>query len=306
MSDSLENIADTQNNVTQPESFVVKESEETSTPHVGDGEAEFYVEAEGDQSKEPNSASPSESELHARWLKEREKRKKKEEQRKAEAERADRLEARLAELEKGVTSVTRGPRPDPFDFESKEAFYEADAEWHRKGTVTNEPSKPETVSNKSAFSDEDEFYLYQKEQDVSSVIPDYEAQKQRLIEQFAQYGGGEDNITHLASIARQSGHNIAKAIIGLNNNPSMIRRLNEAYAKGSPFALADILDEAQKKVTIHERKPLDTKPEPTISNGGRVDNLQAAVEKAKEAWMKDSSIANYKAYKAAQKAAKTK
>ena len=125
-----------------------------------------------------------------------------------------------------------------------------------------------------------------------------------MIEQFKQYGGNEQNIAHLTSIGRQRGVDVAKAFVGLNKNPSLVRKLSEAYATQNPFALADVLAEAEKKVRLQARKPLDTQPEPTIPNGGRIDNLQAAVEKAKDAWIKDGSIANYNAYKAAQKAAK--
>lgn len=304
MSDSLENMAEMQNEVTQPVDAVVADTEETSSPQTGDEEMELYIEAEGDQSETPNEGA-TDAELHARWLKERDKRKKKEELRKAEEERANRLEAELAELRSQVGNITKGAPPtlESCDWD-EQLFAQKMQEYYAPKSESPKPVEQTSQTAQQHSNDEDDFYLYQKEQELSKSIPTYEQEKAGLIEQFKQYGGNEQNIAHLTSIGRQRGVDVAKAFVGLNKNPSLVRKLSEAYATQNPFALADVLSEAEKKVRLQARKPLDTQPEPTIPNGGRIDNLQAAVEKAKDAWIKDGSIANYNAYKAAQKAAK--
>ena len=304
MSDHLDNMAEVQSEVTQPASDVVSNAELDGSPQTVTEEMELFIEAEGDQNQEPNHASQSDAELHARWLKERDKRKKKEELRKAEEERANRLEAELAELRKTVVDVTRGSRPDPYDYSTTEEFYAALDEWNRKGTVQPGQTQEQQQEQKSSpVNDEDEFYLYQKEQEIAKSVPTYEQEKQGLIEQFKQFGGGEHNIPHLSSIARQKGIDIAKVIVGLNKNPSLVRRINDAYLHQNPYALADVLVEAQNKVRLQAKKPLGTQPEPTIQNGGRIDNKAAAIAKAREEWVnapEGQKLAKWNAYKAAK------
>jgi hypothetical protein len=303
MSDSLDNMAEVQSEVTQPDNGVAPESEVNAQPQGNTEEMELFIEAEGDQNQEPNGASQSDAELHARWLKERDKRKKKEELRKAEEERANRLEAELAELRKTVVDVTRGSRPDPYDYSSTEEFYAALDEWNNKGTIQPSQQQQQEEQKKNPVNDEDDYYLYQKEQEIIKAIPNYEQEKQGLIEQFKQYGGGEHNIAHLSSVARQKGVDIAKAFVGLNKNPSLVRRINDAYMSQNPYALADVLVEAQNKVRLQAKKPLGTQPEPTIQNGGRIDNKAAAIAKAREEWVNASEgqkLAKWNAYKAAK------
>lgn len=304
MSDSLENMAEMQSEIDQPNNGVAPELEVNTPPQGDTEEMELVIEAEGDQSETPNE-SATDAELHARWLKERDKRKKKEELRKAEEERANRLEAELAELRSQVGSITKGAPPtlESCDWD-EQLFAQKMQEYYEPKSESQKPVEQQKSTAQQHSNDEDEFYLYQKEQELSKLIPAYDQEKAGLIEKFKQYGGNEQNIAHLTSIGRQRGVDVAKAFVGLNKNPSLVRELSEAYATQNPFALADVLAKAEKKVHLQARKPLDTQPEPTIPNGGRIDNLQAAVEKAKDAWIKDGSIANYNAYKAAQKAAK--
>ena len=76
MSDSLENIVDTQNEVTKPVDAVVANTEETSSPQTGDEDTELYVEAEGDQQTEPKT-NMSQEQAYAAFRKEKEKRQRK-------------------------------------------------------------------------------------------------------------------------------------------------------------------------------------------------------------------------------------
>ncbi len=297
MSDSLENMAEMQNEVTQPNEGVAPELEDNTPPQGDTEEMELVIEAEGDQTEEPKDGLDEEAKLRAAIIK-------KDRQRKEERDKRIALEKELAEVSSRVNAIEKGPRPSPYDFDSEEDFYSALDEWNGKGTKAqkqdDQPSQNQTFQN----SVDEQVYLELSEEKLTKLVPDYAQQKSGLVEQFKQYGGGEQNISHLTSIAKERGIDVAKAFVGLNKNPSLVREINDAYAKQSYAALAEVLAKAEKKVRLQARKPIDTQPEPTIPNGGRIDNLQAAVEKAKDAWIKDGSIANYNAYKAAQKAAK--
>ena len=54
MSDSLENMAEMQSEIDQPNDGVAPELEENTPPQGGTEEMELVIEAEGDQSEEPN------------------------------------------------------------------------------------------------------------------------------------------------------------------------------------------------------------------------------------------------------------
>ena len=304
MSDSLENMAEMQSEIDQPNDGVAPELEVNTPPQGGTEEMELVIEAEGDQPDTPNEGA-TDAELHARWLKERDKRKKKEELRKAEEERANRLEAELAELRSQVGSITKGAPPtlESCDYD-EQLFAQKMQEYYAPKSESQKPVEQQKPSAQQHSNDEDDFYLYQKEQELSKSIPTYEQEKAGLIEQFKQYGGNEQNIAHLTSIGRQRGVDVAKAFVGLNKNPSLVRKLSEAYATQNPFALADVLSEAEKKVRLQARKPLDTQPEPTIPNGGAVDNHSAAIRKATEKYAETGSIEDFRALQAARKAAK--
>ena len=107
-----------------------------------------------------------------------------------------------------------------------------------------------------------------------------------------------------SSNIRQRGVDVAKAFVGLNKNPSLGRELSEAYETQNPFALADVLAKAEKKVHLQAKKPLDTQPEPTIPNGGAIDNHSSAIRKATEKYAETGSIEDFRALQAARKAAK--
>lgn len=260
MSDSLENMAEMQNEVAQPVDVVVADAEETSSPQTGDEEMELYIEAEGDQAEEPKDGLDEEAKLRAAIIK-------KDRQRKEERDKRIALEKELAEVSARVNAIEKGPRPSPYDFDSEEDFYSALDEWNGKGAKAqkqdDQPSQNQTFQN----SVDEQVYLELSEEKLTKLVPDYAKQKSGLVEQFKQYGGNEQNIAHLTSIGRQRGVDVAKAFVGLNKNPSLVRELSEAYATQNPFALADVLAKAEQKVRLQARKPIDTQPEPDVGSG---------------------------------------
>lgn len=307
MSDSLENMAEMQNEIDQPNEGVAPELEVNTPPQGGTEEMELVIDAEGDQTEDKPKNNMTEAQLYAAWQKDKKAKRQRTEELQKEKEERERIQRELDELKGTVGSITKGAPPTLESCDYDEQLYAQKMQEYF--SPKSESPKPEEQTKKAALqysNDEDDFYLYQKEQELSKSIPTYEQEKLALVEKFKQLGGGEQNIAHLSSIARQRGIDVAKAFVGLNKNPSLVQELNSAYGTQNPFALADVLVKAEQKVRLQAKKPLDTQPEPTIPNGGRIDNLQAAVEKAKDAWINDGSIANYNAYKAAQKAARAK
>lgn len=310
MSDSLENMADTQNEVDQPVDAVVAETEEVSSPQTDDVEMELYVETEVDQQTATNdSSSQSEAELHARWLKEKEKRKRKNETIQQQNDRIAKLERENDELKNAVGKITKGAPPTLESCDYDEAVYQ---QRMREYYAPKEAKQPEVKQEQQQQQsnpelDQAEFYLYQSEQELSKQLPDYEQNKSELVEKMkSQYGAPDNIMTHFAMIAKQAGVDMAKANVALNKNPSLLNELSNACSTNNQFAIADVLKKAALKVQTRQRKPIDTQPEPSINSSGPIDNMANAVEKAKAAWIADGTVANYNAYKALKKAANSK
>ena len=307
MSDSLENMADTQNEVTKPVDAVVAEAEEISSPQTDDVETELYVETEGDH--EQPKTNMSQEQAYAAFRKEKEKRQRKNEELQAAQEREQALLDRLAKLEGTVGGITKGAPPtlescdydeDVFNQRVRDYYSQTEA---KQPEVKPEQNKPQ--SNPEL--DQAEFYMYQSEQELSKQLPDYEQNKSELVEKMkSQYGATDSTMLQFAMIAKQAGADIAKANVALNKNPGLLAELSQACATGNQFAIADVLKKAAAKVQTRQRKPIDTQPEPSINSSGPIDNMANAIEKAKAAWIADGTVANYNAYKALKKAANSK
>ena len=306
MSDSLENMADTKNEVDQPVDAVVAEAEATSSPQTGTEETELYVETEVDQQTATNdSNSQSEAELHARWLKEKEKRKRKNETIQQQDERIARLERENDELKSTVGKITKGAPPtlESCDYD-EDVFNQRMRDYYSQPEAKQPEVKQEQQQQSNPELDQAEFYLYQSEQELSKQLPDYEQNKSELVEKIKQFGGNDQTMIYLANIAKQAGVDIAKANVAMNKNPSLLMELNTAAQSNNQFAIADVLKKAASKVQTRQRKPIDTQPEPSINSSGPIDNATKAVQKAKEQWMKSGSAADYQAYQAAKKLTK--
>lgn len=306
MSDSLENMADTQNEVTQPVDDVVSEAEATSSPQTGDEETELYVETEVDQQTATNdSNSQSEAEIHARWLKEREKRKRKNEELQREKDERERLERELNELKSTVGKITKGAPPTLESCDYDEDAYRQKMQDYYSPSESKQPEvKQEQQQQQSNPElDQAEFYLYQSEQELSKQLPDYEQNKSELVEKIKQFGGNDQTMIYLANIAKQAGVDIAKANVAMNKNPSLLMELNTAAQTNNQFAIADVLKKAASKVQTRQRKPIDTQPEPSINSSGPIDNKAAAIEKAQDKYAETGNIQDFRALQAAKKAA---
>lgn len=306
MSDSLENMADTQNEVTQPVDDVVSEAEATSSPQAGNEETELYVETEGDH--EQPKTNMSQEQAYAAFRKEKEKRQRKNEELQQEQIERKRLEDELKELKSTVGKITKGAPPTLESCDYDEAVYQQKVKEYYSPSEAKKPEvKQEQQQQQSNPElDQAEFYLYQSEQELSKQLPDYDQNKSELVEKIKQFGGNDQTMIYLANIAKQAGVDIAKANVAMNKNPSLLMELNTAAQTNNQFAIADVLKKAASKVQTRQRKPIDTQPEPSINSSGPIDSMAKAVEKAKAAWIADGTVANYNAYKALKKAANSK
>ncbi|MCP3679377.1 MAG: hypothetical protein GY782_03565 [Gammaproteobacteria bacterium] len=312
MSDSLENMADTQNEVTQPVDVVVTETEEVSSPQTDDVETEIYVETEGDQ-EQPNDAQRESAKLQAAVIKKDKKRKEERDARIAAEQRVAQLEEQISQLSGDVHQIKRGPRPSMYDFETEDEFIEAFKEWEKPApkVSTKAPSQEVEASDNQVgvgyiFGAED--YLQECERELAQKVPDYYENESSLIDAIKARGGNDGTMIALTNIAKQAGVNIANAKLGLSKNPRLLDDLNEAAGSNSPFAIAEVLRSAASKVQTRKRKPIDTQPEPTINSSGPIDNSTAAVQKARDAWRNETNPERqavlWQQYQAAKKSTK--
>lgn len=286
--------------VVQPEEVVVTELEATeATPQAEATEQEeLYIdEDEGDQEK---PTGMTQAQAYAAFQKEKRKRKDKQEQIDKDAKEKEILRKELAELKAQVGDITRGEMPDPYDFDTKEAHYKALKEWESKAPQQTE-AKPEVNESQDSTNDEVEFYLYQREQELTKLLPEYQKSKDGLYKMFEDDGMTDPKgaMLFLANIAKQKGVDVAKAVMTIERIPSLLEEIKSAGA--NQFLIGDILEKAANKVKTRTKKVIDTQPEPEINSTGAIDGGNEAVNKLRQAWVANPSTKNYNAYQAAKK-----
>lgn len=299
------------NETSQPNEAVEASLEETqSTPQdSATGEELFFDEGEGDQNQ-PNS-NMTQEQTYAAWRKEQEKRKRKNEELEAAKKREQELIDRLAAVESKIGTVARGPKPtlESCDYD-EEAFYKAYDEWQ-----SNSSTKPTQSNNQQAqqsnvqpqpnslegFEDA-EFYHHLKSQDLKAKLSDYDDYEAKAKETIGRYGVDPEQFTvQLSAIARDGKVDIARAMYAFGRSPTLVNDLSKARTQ---IQMLEVLKVAAGKIKTRDPVALDTKPTPTISGGGTIDNHASAVAKAKEQWMKSGSVTDYQKYKAAKDANK--
>lgn len=282
--------------VTQPVDDVVSDTEESeATPQAEATEqTEVFIE-EDDGDQEKPTSSMTQEQAHAAFRKEQAKRKRKNEELEKEKAERERLQREVEELKATVGDIARGEMPDPYDYDDKHEYYKALKLWEGKGGAASDTKagqatqKPE---NKQA-NDEAEFYLYQREQELTKILPDYESVKADLTKTLTEkynVESPEDVFIAFSDIAKQNGTDIAKALFVMKKIPSILDELNKA---SNPFVIAKILEKAAGKVKTRTPKNIDTQPEPEITNTGVVTG---GTDKLRQAWVKNPTKENYTAY----------
>ena len=287
--------------VVQPVEVVETETEITKANPQAEAteQVELYIdEDEGDQQKPTTGMTQEQS--YAAFQKEKRKRKEKQEQIDKDAIEKESLRNELADLKAQVGNITRGEMPDPYDFDSKEDHYKALKEWEGK-SVPQQQSESKVDEEQNSTNDQAEFYLYQKEQELTKLLPDYQKSKDGLMQMFVD--DGMDNpkgaMLFLADIAKQKGVDIAKATMTIERIPSLLEDIKRAG--NNHFMIGDILEQAANKVKTRTKKIIDTQPEPEINSTGAIDGGNEAVNKLRQAWVANPNKHNYNAYQQAKK-----
>lgn len=304
----LDNAIEAQNETVQPDEVVVTDSEATEATPQADAteEQEFYVDDSSDDQETSHKTEMSQAQAYAAFQKKKKQSAQRKKDLEAEQEKANKLQAELEELKATVGKITKGKPPtlEQFDFDESQHQNAMEKYYSAPETTPSKANKAETEQASNPVNDEAEFYLYQREQELTKKIPGYEDAKASVAESFVKNGlDTNQSFNYLSNIAKQKGVDVAKVVFAMNNSP---RILDDILAAGSnDFAVADILVEAEKKVKTRSKKKIDSQPEPDIKSSGSIDNHQKLVEKARQKWMDDGSIKSFNEYKAAKKAAKT-
>lgn len=285
----------------QPVEVVETEAEITETnPQVEATEQEeLYIdEDEGDQQKPTTGMTQEQS--YAAFQKEKRKRKEKQEQIDKDAVEKDQLRQELADLKATVGNMVKGKPPtlESLDYD-EEAYQEATQAYYAKPEQS--ATKPANQNADNNANDEAEFYLYQKEQELTKLLPDYQTSKDGLLKAFENDGmtNPKGAMLFLSNIAQQKGIDIAKAVMTLERIPSLLEDIKRAG--NNQFMVGDILEKAANKVKTRTKKPINTQPEPVINSTGAIDGGNEAVNKLRQQWVANPSTQNYNAYQSAKK-----
>lgn len=299
---------ETETEIDQPVESVADDAEVTEGSQQPEAkeEIEVYVEESDDQE---DSHKMSQQQAYAAFQREKEKRKRKNAELEEMRQQLELRDKRLQELEETVGTIARGKRPDPYDFDSTDEFYAALEKW--QGSARKQAPEETKPAVKPQSNPEAEFYLFQKERELTKLLPDYEKSKAELAEKLENdYGVNPDAVFNMLSgVAMHGDTDIAKAFFAMNKNPSILDELNAATNQdGTPNQIkwAKILDNAAKRVKTRTTKPVDAQPEPEITSTGSVDVTSKAVEKAREKWVANPTTANFKAYQSAKSKLKVK
>ena len=297
------NITEAQNEIIQPVDDVVSDAEATEvTPQTeATEETEFYVEVEGDQQETPNNMSDAQT--RAAWKEEKRKRKAKADALREQEILNQKLLDEMQELKSQVAKQSKGPKPNPFDYDTTEEFYVAYDAWQGKGNASVKPKAEDKPHNQGVVLSEDqEWHLHQSENKLKNSFKDYDQAKEDVKSKLTTaFNLPNDNqiMEQIAQFAHTYDADPAKVFYALNKMPSKIDSL--VSNAGNPAQIGRILRELDSKVKPRSKKAIDSKPEPVISGGGEVNNTNAQIQKAKDKWMETRSITDYKAYQAAKK-----
>lgn len=297
------NTIETQSEVIQPVDSVVENAEanELTPQDSSTEEQELYVDDSSDDQSTSHKTDMTQAQAYAAFQKKKKQSAQRKEDLEAGAIREQKLQDELNELKATVGSMAKGKAPtlEGCDFD-EDAYQIKMQEYYSAPEVKPTSKKAEPAQGNSPANDEAEFYLYEREQALTKLIPDYEQAKTNVIGSFAQYGIKDSNVAmnYLANIARQKKVDIAKVVVAMDKMPHILDSIIKAG--NNDFAVADILESAAGKVKTRDKKRIDSKPEPELNNSGPIDNSTKAVDKLYDAWRKEPNLANHKRYIAAK------
>ena len=293
------NITEAQDEIIQPVNDVVSDAEATEvTPQTeATEETEFYVEVEGDQQEQPNNMSDAQT--RAAWKEEKRKRKAKADALREQEILNQKLLDEMQELKSQVAKQSKGPKPDPFDYDTTEEFYTAYDAWQGKGNASVKTKVEDKPQNQGvSLSEDQEWHLHQSENKLKDSFKDYDQAKEDVKSKLTTaFNLPNDNqiMEQIAQFAHTYDADPAKVFYALNKMPSKIDSL--VSNANNPAQIGRILRELDSKVKTRSKKAIDSKPEPVINGGGEVNNTNAEIQKALDKYSETGSNKDFAVYK---------
>ena len=289
----LDKQTEAQSEAQQPtESLVDKVETSDSTPNeTPNDEQELYVDDSSDDQSISHKTEMTRDQSYAAFQKKKKQSAKRKEELEAGAVREQKLQDELKAANAKIESMATVNPPTMDEVGYDEVIYREKMEEY----LTKSKPSQQKQSQVSEVDDQAEFYLYEKELALTKLVPKYDEAKTELLESLSNNGiKPEKGMNYLSNIARQKGVDIAKVVVAMQKMPHI---LNDILKAGNnDFKVADILEQAASKVKTREKKRIDSKPEPEISNSGPVDNIEAAKSKAYKTYQENPTLANHKAY----------
>lgn len=277
------------------------EPQEAQGKQEAQEDAIYIDEAEGDHKK----PTMSPEQLRAAWRKEKEKRQEKQRQIDADREEKERLKREIDELKSKVGEISRGSVPTLENCNYDEELFSQKVREYYSGQQSSQAqpsqdSQPAQQNNSYQVSDEAQYYLFQKEQEIMQSMPGYPEAKKGVEEHLLKLGIEDSQAVfgYLSDVARFKKADIAKTIVAIDKKPEILQELIDAG--DNQILVAEIVAEAASKVKTRTKKAVDSEPEPSLHNKGPIDATAAQVEKLRDRWAKSGKASDYAAYKAAK------
>lgn len=293
--------SDNKDEVIQPNDAVVADLEATEAKPQADAteEAEFYVDdSSGDQATSHKNEM-SQAQAYAAFQKKKKQSAQRKQELDASQEREKKLQSELDELKATVGKMVKGNPPSLEQFDYDEDLYQNAVKEYYSEPATKKKNEAKESNPKvsNPANEEAEFYLYQREQELTKALPGYDKAKAEVAEAFSKTGVIQDNdvaFNYIASISKQKNIDAAKVIFAMSKSPKI---LDDIIAAGNnAFAVADILADAELKVKTRKKARIDSKPEPEVTNSGPIDSSNEAVKKARKQWVDNPTAQNYAIY----------
>jgi len=292
----LDKQTEAQSEAIQPDKVVVTESETTEAKPQAEAteEHELYVDDSSDDQSTSHKTEMTRDQSYAAFQKKKKQSAKRKEELEAGAVREQKLQDELKQLKATISETAKGKAPT-----LEECDYD-DAVHLEKMTefVTKSVANKAKQGQSSQVDDKAEFYLFEKEQALTKLVPEYDKAKSNLLEALTGHGiNPEAGMNYLSNIARQKKVDIAKVVVAMNKLPHILDDVLKAG--NNDIEVADILEKAANKVKTRDKKRIDSKPEPELNNSGSVDNSTAATAKAFKTWQEKPTLANFALYQKA-------
>ncbi len=297
MVDSGQDMTEEQNDVTLPDEVVATETEEGTEPQGADtDELEFVVEVEADQQDEP--AKKGEPDFKAAMKAERAKKKAERDAReKAEREVAE-LRDQLQQQARMIAEVAAGSKPKADDYYGDpEGYAAAVSEWEQKRKAV--PTAAPKQESELVIDPEVQDAIEESADTLRRALPSYDYDEDALRRALVAQGRNPDvALAQLADLTYGEELDYARTVVGLSKFPALLEKVLNAKSHG---VLKRAIKEAESKVKVHQRKKIESKPEPTVRPSGGVDAGQAEVDRLRAKYAETGSLADFKALAEARK-----